>query len=388
MRGLAMKYQIIFACLTAFCLLLSNAAKADFDEIVAGLEKREGLIETYVDGQKSRILLNLNAPDANGIAGRYIYAGYLTGGLGSNPVGLDRSVPAGSEIIVFKRVGNKIMAFFENTAFRASADNLAEKRAVETSFAQSIIWSTPIMETGADGKLLIDATKLFMRDSVGVSARLSARGQGNFNIAADRSYVDTSAAHVFPINMEIDAYLTFAGRNPGVEIRTTTPVPNSVTLIAHTTLMQLPEDGYEIRMNDDRAGIINTPFVDMSSPLDGNTVVSFARRFRLQKDASGKVMKPIVFYVDNGAPEPIRSALVEGGNWWAEAFEKAGFPGGYRVEVLPDGVHPLDARYNMVNWVHRATRGWSYGAALHDPRTGETLRGVVLLGSLRVRQDI
>ena len=383
-----MKYQRLFVYLSVFCVLISNVAKADFDDTVAGLEKRDGLIETYIDAEKSRILLNLNAPDANGVAGRYIYAGYLTGGLGSNPVGLDRSVPTGSEIIVFKRVGNKVMAFFENTAFRASANNPAEKRAVETSFAQSIIWSTPIMEAGANGKLLIDATKLFMRDSVGVSARLSARGQGNFNIAGDRSYVDMSAAHVFPINMEIDAYLTFSGRNPGGEVRTTTPVPNSVTLIAHTTLMQLPEDGYEIRMNDDRAGVINTPFVDMSSPLDGNTVVSFARRFRLQKDANGKVIKPIVFYVDNGAPEPIRSALVEGGNWWAEAFEKAGFPGGYRVEVLPDGVHPLDARYNVVNWVHRATRGWSYGAALHDPRTGETLRGVVLLGSLRVRQDI
>ncbi|UTW56401.1 zinc-dependent metalloprotease [Kordiimonas sp. SCSIO 12610] len=369
-------------------LLLSAVANADFAEAVKGLDKRSGLIETYVDTSKSRILLNLDAPNENGVAGRYIYAGYLTGGLGSNPVGLDRSVPGGSEIIVFKRVGDKVMAFFENTAFRASADNPSEKRAVETSFAQSIVWSAPIMETSDDGKLLVDATKLFMRDAIGVSARLASRGQGNFSIAADRSYVDTTETHVFPINMEVDAYLTFSGRNPGGEVRTTTPVPNSVTLIAHTTLMKLPEDGYEIRMNDDRAGVINTPFVDMSAPLDGNTVVSFARRFRLQKDQNGKVIKPIVFYVDNGAPEPIRSALVEGGNWWATAFEKAGFPGGYRVEVLPEGVHPLDARYNVVNWVHRATRGWSYGAALHDPRTGETLRGVVLLGSLRVRQDI
>lgn len=380
--------QLIIGLMALVSLLMSGASQADFADTVQGLEKRDGLIETYVDMSKSRILLNLDAPDSKGVAGRYIYAGYLTGGLGSNPVGLDRSVPTGSEIIVFKQVGDKVMAFFENTAFRASADNPKEKRAVETSFAQSIIWSTTILETSADGKILVDATKLFMRDSVGVAARLAARGQGKFSLAADRSYVDTNAAYVFPVNMEIDAYLTFSGNNPGGEVRTTTPVPNSVTLIAHTTLMKLPEDGYEIRMNDDRAGVINTPFVDMSAPLDGDTVVSFARRFRLQKDENGNVIKPIVFYVDNGAPEPIRSALVEGGNWWATAFEKAGFPGGYRVEVLPEGVHPLDARYNVVNWVHRATRGWSYGAALHDPRTGETLRGVVLLGSLRVRQDI
>ncbi len=368
--------------------LLSGAAFADFADEIKDLEKRAGLIDTYVDHEKARVLLSLGKAD-DGTYGRYIYAYYLTGGLGSNPLGLDRSLPGGTEIITFRRAGENILAVIENQSFRASANNAAEKKAVKTSFAESVIWSTPIVEVDAEtGDALIDLSSFLKRDAVGVSVRLKRRNQGNYRIDNKRSYIDTKEAHAFPINLEFDAHVTFSGTNPGGEIYATTPEAESITLIAHTTFMKLPDDGYEVRHSDERAGVISSSYVDMSAPLDGNTVVQLARRFRLQKDASGKVIKPIVFYIDNGAPEPIRSALLEGANWWAEAFEKAGFPGGYRAEVLPEGVHPLDARYNMVNWVHRATRGWSYGSALHDPRTGETLRGVVLLGSLRVRQDI
>ncbi|MGH6999258.1 MAG: zinc-dependent metalloprotease, partial [Phenylobacterium sp.] len=96
----------------------------------------------------------------------------------------------------------------------------------------------------------------------------------------------------------------------------------------------------------------------------------------------------IVFYVDRAAPEPIRSALVEGAAWWSQAFEAAGFIDAFQVKVLPQGADPLDVRYNVVNWVDRATRGWSYGQAVVDPRTGEIVKGSVLLGALRVRQDM
>ena len=101
-----------------------------------------------------------------------------------------------------------------------------------------------------------------------------------------------------------------------------------------------------------------------------------------------EVVQPIVYYVDNAAPEPIRSALVEGASWWKDAFERAGFRGAYEVLILPDDADPMDVRYNVVNWVHRSTRGWSYGEALTDPRTGEILKGNVSLGSLRIRQDV
>lgn len=379
----------LFALFAVVMLIPTSVLADDFDDAVKGLDKKEGLGTLYVDHGKARVLLELDGGSHESHLGRYIYAAYLTAGLGSNPMGLDRSLPTGSRMLHFRRAGNRVMAVVENMRFRASADNPTEQRAVENSFAQSIIWSTDIVAEDVEaGTVLIDISEFLTRDMVGVSARLSSRGQGSFKLDKKRSYVDTKEVHSFPINMEFDAYVTFSGSKPGPEVRATTPVPQAVTLIAHTSLMKLPEAGYEVRQDDERAGLISSTHIDMSAPLTGDTVVRHARRFRLQKGADGKVINPIIFYIDNGAPEPIRGALLEGARWWATAFEKAGFPGGYRAEILPEGVHPLDARYNVVNWVHRATRGWSYGAAIDDPRTGEILRGVVLLGSLRVRQDI
>ncbi len=367
-------------------LALSTALYADFDEKTDGLDKREGLIETYVNQDKAQVMLALT-PQADGSYGRYVYAPYLTGGLGSNPVGLDRSVPVPSQLLVFRRAGDKMFAVAENTDFRATSDNAGERQAVKTSFAESVLWSTDIAAEG-DGKVLIDFSSFLIRDGVGVAARLKGRGQGSFKLDKDLSYVDAASVHVFEENLEFDAVITFTSSNPGVEVQTTTPEPTQVSLIAHTTLIKLPEPGYTPRRYEQRAGLIPVTYVDMSAPLAGDVVTRLARRFRLEKDASGKVVNPIVFYVDHGVPEPMRSALHEGASWWATAFDKAGFPGGYRVEILPEDVHPLDARYNVINWVHRATRGWSYGWGVADPRTGEMLRGVVLLGSLRVRQDI
>jgi len=378
--------QVFSVALALVCLTVGSVA-AEYAEAIKGLEKKEGLATIYVDHDKAKVFLELKKGENPGDLGRYIYAAYLTAGLGSNPMGLDRSLPTGSRMLHFRRAGEQVMAVIENDRYRASADNRAEKNAVKASFAESIIWSTKIEAEDA-GAVLIDFSGFLARDMVGVSQRLAERKQGSFKLDSKRSYVDTREAHSFPINMEFDAYVTFAGSKPGPEVEATTPVPGAITLIAHTSLMKLPETGYETRSDDERAGLISVSHVDMSASLAGDTVVRRARRFRLEKDASGKVAKPIVFYIDNAAPEPIRSALLDGARWWASAFEKAGFPGGYNAEILPEGVHPLDARYNVVNWVHRATRGWSYGAAIHDPRTGEVLRGVVLLGSLRVRQDI
>lgn len=377
-----------FLVWVVFVACTSVVANADYGDFTKDMEKKDGLAPLYVDHAKAKVYLELDG-QAAGEIGRYIYASYLTAGLGSNPLGLDRSVPRGGKMLVFRRAGDQVMAVVENMRFRASADNPAEKKAVKTSFAESIIWSTGVSAVDADaGTILIDLTEFLKKDMVGVASRISGRGQGGYSLDKKRSYLDTAQIHNFPLNMEFDAYLTFAGSKPGSEIYTTTPVPQAITLIAHTTFMKLPEEGYEIRQADERAGVLSDAHIDMSAPLTGDVVMRLAERFRLQKDENGKVIQPIVFYIDNGAPEPIRSALLEGANWWATAFEKAGFPGGYRAEILPEGVHPLDARYNVVNWVHRATRGWSYGASITDPRTGEILRGVVLLGSLRVRQDI
>ncbi|WP_374764362.1 zinc-dependent metalloprotease [Yunchengibacter salinarum] len=365
---------------------------ADYDSRIAALEHLPGLIPLYLDRQEGRVFLSLPAPDARGVAGRYIHARYLTAGLGSNPVGLDRSLPTGSQLLRFDVQGKRVMAVVENTAFRADSPDAAERAAVRDSFARSIVWSGSVAARAPDtGRLLVDVTGFLVRDAIGVAQRLKDRGQGSYSLDDGRSFVDMNGVHAFPDNIEIDVTLTFKGTEPGRYVRRTTPVPEAVTLTAHSTLMRLPDDGYTPRPFDERAAMIGLARVDMAAPLGTDPVTRFARRFRLSPqnpDDPESPIRPITFYVDRGAPEPIRSALVEGASWWADAFAAAGYDNAFQVKLLPEGVHPLDARYNVINWVHRATRGWSYGMPLADPRTGEILRGVVLLGSLRVRQDI
>ena len=395
--GLKILSVLLFALVTSTIQAKDDASATgknkSFADLISGLDSHSGLLTVHIDKAQGKVYLELPAADKDRLFGRYIYSPTLRGGLGSNPVGLDRS--AGSRntyIIAFHQVGNKVIVEAENWRYRATADNVNEGKAVRESFASSILWSAKILARHPENNhLLIDFGSFLTRDAVGVAARLAQTEQGQFRLNEDRSMPDVETILVFSQNLEFDAYQTFTSPKPGPEVKVTTPEPTAITLIAHHSIIKLPDDGYIPRSYDDRAAVIGVSFADYSAALDESVKKKWARRFRLEKidpDATrSKVKKPIIFYVDNGAPEPVRSALVEGAGWWSDAFEEAGFIDAYRVEVLPTGVHPLDARYNVIQWVHRATRGWSYGGAIADPRTGETIRGAVILGSLRVRQD-
>lgn len=368
------------------------AAKTDkFTEATASLERKDGLIPVFVDKKAGRVLILLPKPGADGLAGRYIYQTYLRSGLGSNPTGLDRSAPGDTQIIAFRRVGGKVIAQFENWGFNAARGSVDEKKAVADSFPVSSVWSNVVEAEGLDGGLLVDITTFLTRDTQGVARTLKRARQGDFRLNEGLSYADTGEVNVFPQNVELEAVQTFVGDEPGSEVRGIVPDPRNVTLALHHSFVALPEPGYQPRINDPRVGVIDHTVADYSAPLNEPLVYRLVHRFRLEKTdpaaARSPVKKPIVFYVDRAAPEPVRSALIEGGRWWNQAFEAAGFIDAFRVEVLPEGVSPLDARYSVVNWVHRQTRGWSYGHAVVDPRTGEIIKGDVLLGSQRVRQD-
>jgi len=375
--------------------LPAEARPAPSDQSLKGLERKSGLLPVYLDAKGGRILLALAPTDKDGTYGRFLYQVYLRAGLGSTPVGLDRSALGGeTQVLAFKLAGSRIYANLENTGFRAgSAD---EARAVHDSFASSTIWSGKIVSGGAGRPVIVDVSSFVARDGFGVIDALKSAKQGDYKLDADLSYPDVGETGVFPENLEFEAHLTFhsdqTGRDAvGHEVEGIAPEPHDVTLIEHVSLIKLPEPGFTPRLADPRTGAFSTLVADYSAPLSAPIVRRLAHRFRLEKidatAARSRVKKPIVFYVDRAAPEPVRSALVEGASWWAKAFDAAGFIDAFSVKVLPEGVNPLDARYNVINWVHRQTRGWSYGANIIDPRTGEIVKGAVLLGSLRARQD-
>jgi hypothetical protein len=349
------------------------------------------LLPVKADPATGKIIATLAKPGPDGTSGRFIYLSQLETGLGSAAVGLDRSEPGASRILVFRRLGKKVAAEIENSKFVASRGTAQEQDAVRSSFATSTVWMGEVLETRKDGSFTIDLASFLARDDIGIAERIKEGGGGDFKLVAELSAADPSFVKLFPRNAEFSARLTFRSDEPKPEITNIIPGANTLSLAVRHSLIALPEPGFMTR-TDPIGFTTGRQQVDYSAPLGSAIVSDLARRFRLEKvdlaAARSAVRKPIVFYIDPGAPEPVRTALKEGVGWWAQAFDAAGFVDAFQVRILPEGADPLDVRYNVVNWVNRATRGWSYGSAIDDPRTGEIIKGAVMLGSLRARQDM
>lgn len=380
-----MKYLLLLLLCLPF--YTKSQPLPSIEDKTKNLKSYPGFMKFYWDESAGKVWLEINKLDSE-----ILYQTSLPAGLGSNDIGLDRGLLGSTSIIKFTRVGNKILMVQPNYDFRAITNDLAEKRAVEQSFAQSNLWGFTA-EAETKGSVLVDATAFFMRDAMQVSNRLQNSKQGNYSIDLSRSAMYLARTKNFPQNTEFETTITFITRDarPGNLVSSVAPVGDAVTLRMHHSFVQLPDNNYKPRLFDARSGFIPVSYFDYSTPVTEPINKMFIIRHRLQKKdpsaAMSEPVKPIIYYLDNGTPEPIRSALLEGAKWWNQAFEAAGYINAFQVKILPEDADPMDIRYNMVNWVHRSTRGWSYGAAVVDPRTGEIIKGNVTLGSLRVRQD-
>ena len=350
-----------------------------------GLERQEGYFDFYWSEAEGKIYLEIDRFDEE-----FLYVNSLAAGLGSNDIGLDRNQLGSERVVHFHRVGPQVMLTQRNLDYRAVSENVDEVASVRDAFAQSVLEGFKVV-AATEGSVLIDLTPLLLSDAHGVAGRLKQGKQGTFKLNPGRSAVYPGRTKNFPKNSEFEASLTFTGEATGGQLRSVTPTSNSFTLRMHHSFVELPDSGYEARVFDPRSGYFPMQYADYATPIDQPLVKRFITRHHLEKkdpDAEvSEAVEPIVYYLDRGAPEPVKSALLEGGRWWNQAFEAAGYKDAFRVEVLPEGADPLDVRYNVINWVHRSSRGWSYGSSVIDPRTGEIIKGHVLLGSLRVRQD-
>lgn len=365
-----------------------NAQKLPaIEEKTRDFKKHEGFFDFYWDEQAGKIWLEVSKPETE-----ILYITSLPAGLGSNDIGLDRGLLGTERIVKFVRVGRKLLLIQPNYNYRALSEDQAEKRAVEQSFAQSTLWGFSI-EAENNERWLVDATEFLMRDAMQVSSRLRSGQQGNYTLDKNRSAIYIPRTRNFPQNTEFETTVTFVNNDgtTGNFVQSVTPSSEAITLRIHHSFVQLPDIDYKPRIFDPRSSYIPISFYDYSSPVSGPIEKYYIARHRLKKKDPNATMsepvKPIIYYVDNGTPEPIRSALIEGASWWNQAFEAAGYKNAFLVKLLPDDADPMDVRYNVINWVHRSTRGWSYGASVIDPRTGEIIKGHVTLGSLRVRQD-
>jgi hypothetical protein len=350
-----------------------------------GITKHEGYFTFYYDSTKDKIFLEIENLNKD-----FLYVRSLSEGVGSNDIGLDRGQLGGGVVVHFKKMANKILLVQPNQDFRAITDNLEEKNSVKEAFAKSVLHGFEIVKTKKN-VFLVDATSFFMRDAHGVARTLARNNQGSYSLDKSRSAFHMDRTKAFPKNVEFDVMLTFKGTPKGYNIMSVTPDASAVTVHQHHSFVELPDNNYTPREFDPRSGSYQMSYLDYSTPVNESITKRFIYRHRLEKKdpnaAVSEAKEPIIYYLDRGTPEPVRSALLDGGRWWNQAFEAAGYKNAFQFKMLPEGADMLDVRYNVVQWVHRSTRGWSYGANISDPRTGEIIKGHVSLGSLRIRQD-
>lgn len=355
-------------------------------EFTENQRKIEGYLPLYYDDEKGKMYFELSRLNQE-----FLYQISLTTGVGSNPIGLDRGQLGNTKVVYFERVGNKVLLMQPNYGFRALSENPAERKAVEESFAKSVIWGFKVVAKDAD-KFLVDATDFLLRDAHNVGMRLKQTKQGNYSMDESRSAFYLPNTKGFPKNMEVETTITLTAKDEtGRLVNQTSPSGDAVTTRQRHSFVELPDADYKPRELDPRVGSFGISFYDYATDINENLEKRWIERHRLKKknpdEKMSEAVEPIVYYVDNGTPQKIRDALIDGAKWWNQAFEAAGYKDAFQVKILPPDADPMDIRYNVINWVHRSTRGWAYGSNVTDPRTGEIIKGVVTLDSQRARQD-
>jgi len=373
--------------LIAMFLFLSFSIQgfAQFFKDNKNITRYEGYFTFYYDEGNDKIFLEIENLDKE-----FLYVNALSEGIGSNDIGLDRGQLGNTRVVKFIKAGNKLLLIQPNQYYRAITNNIEEKKSVEQAFAKSILRGFRIKEF-KNGKYLVDATSFFIRDAHGVMGRLSVKKQGKYTLDRSRSAINLERTRAFPENVEFDVMITFKGVPKGYDISSVVPTSTSVTVNQHHSFIELPDNNYTPRKFDPRSGANAMSYLDYATPVNEPIKKRFIYRHRLEKKnpnaIKSEAVEPIIYYLDRGTPEPVRSALLDGARWWNQAFESIGFTNAFQVKMLPKDADLLDIRYNVIQWVHRSTRGWSYGASVSDPRTGEIIKGHVSLGSLRIRQD-
>lgn len=378
--------SLLLACSLSFASPTAAAPSLPtIAERTAGLQKFDGFVPLYWDEHTGKMWLEIDRFNQE-----FLYITALSAGVGSNELGLDRGRMSQPVVVQFERSGPRVLMIESNYNFRATHADPAERRDELDSFARSTLWGFEVAaEEGS--RVLVDATNFFLRDADRVSERLQEAKQGQYRVDPTRSDFYLPLTKAFPRNTEVETTLTFTGEPTGKLLRDVTPSPEAITVREHQSFVALPEPGYKPRLQDPRAGYLSIDFMDYSAPIDQPVTKRFIARHRLEKQnpnaAISDPVAPLVYYVDAGAPADVRAALMEGASWWNQAFEAAGFRNAFQVKILPPEADPMDIRYNVIQWIHRSTRGWSYGNSLIDPRTGEIMKGIVSLGSLREHQD-
>ncbi|MGI9141218.1 MAG: zinc-dependent metalloprotease [Gemmatimonadaceae bacterium] len=385
----ALGHIALIAALAAACAPAVRPSQAAPSPEATQAPAESGLLPVRYDAATGKVFLTVPR-----LGEKLLYLNTLATGLGSTTALLDRGQLGDNAIVRFERRGARVFLIRENTDAQAITDNAALRRSVEESFPGSVLASFAVQRDGPGG-VVVDATDFFLSDVYDVIGSIRSARLGTLRLDRERSFIDPASTRSFPLNTEVRAVLSYVTDDPPFELRNLAPDGRTLALQQHHSFVRPPAPPLQVRAFDPRAGLFSNSFFDFAQGFDSDYRQRGVVRWRLEPSDTAAYLrgekvepvKPIIYYIDAGIQEPYRSAFIEGGLWWNEVLGAAGWRNAFRIEPLPAGVDPLDARYPAIYWVHRQQRGPSVGPSMRDPRTGEIVSTVIRMDSYRSLVD-
>src|SRR5262245_8927304 len=349
----------------------------DFDKVVQGAKEIDGLFKLYQKDETVFAEVRPDQLDRPLLCPIAIARGL---GMGGHTLNFDEQW-----VLVFKRVGDKVHLVRRNVRFQARKGSPAAK-AVETTYTDSVLMALKIHALNPMRQsVLISLNDVFMNDFA--QLRLGA-------FDANRS--TWAKVKAFPKNIELEVAATFAGA-PGKRFGDDVIDPRGTTVVIHYGLVELPQDGYQPRLADDRVGYFLSAVKDFSSDSKDTSYVRYVNRWRLERaepidpknpNKLSAPKKKIVFWIEKSVPDEYRAYVREGILEWNKAFEKVGFRDAIEVRQQEDDAagdfDPEDIRYNTFRWI-TTDRGFAMGPSRANPLTGEILDAAITFDASMVR---
>lgn len=341
--------------------------------------KLDGLFTIYRDSTSGSIKMVI-AKDQ--LDKEFIYFGQIKEGVLEG--GAFRGAYDGEFIFKITKYYDRLEFEKVNTGFYFDDDSPL-KRAADANISKAIMASAKIIVEEGDN-YLIDANNLFVKETL---TQIKSSGSSNprafklGSMSKDKTKILSIKNYPENVNVAVQyAYDNGSPRNYGGSAVTDA---RYVSIEAYYSLMEVPENDYEPRLDDPRVGYFMNQTNDQTSP-SATPYRDWINRWNLvKKDPNAAVsepVEPITWWIENTTPMEWRETIKEGVLAWNPAFEKAGFKNAMVVKVQPDDADwdAGDIRYNVLRWTSSPNPPFGgYGPSFTNPRTGQILGADIML---------
>ena len=353
------------------------------EDFIKSSKKIEGLFDIYQDTINGQVQMLIREDQLNK---DYIYGSQIADGI-VRTAGF-RGQYKDEKILNFKKFFNKIEISAVNSNFYFDENNPLSK-SKDANISNSLISSIKIKYFDKKkNAYLIDADGLFISELLTRIKLPTNPFQYNrtFQLGRfDKGKSKIEKIKNYPKNLNVKTNYVY--NNPNVGSSGSNAVEDSryVSIKTFHTIVEMPDDDYQIRLDDQRVGYFLTQVDNLTDPGTTNYRDLINRWKLIKKDPSLEIsepVKPITWWIENSTPLEWRETIKEAVLQWNPAFEKAGFKNAIQVKIQPDDAEwdAGDIRYNVLRWTSSPSPPFGgYGPSMVNPRTGEIIAADIML---------